>query len=419
MDQFIMETASIATIAITLFGAAFCVMQAKSSCVSRRFAVFLGMVAVNNVPDAFARGLAALPDTFTQTAELVLWTPSSLCLAPLFWVYVVCLTSRVENPPVRLFRHLGLPMVALALGIIGAAGPQAVRDVLFAGEALPASGPASLFATLFVLVTGLVHLALFPQMAIYLVLIVRRLMRHRLLLRDVYASTEAHELRWIYVIAGLGGLFWGARTGLLVLAVNLEQPAGPPVFLSVTAMAALGLIATTTLWGVRQRPPLLPDSDDERPPEPPKPPEPAPEPGPQALDEPLGKKYEKSALSAEAGARIAAKLRRAMEVDHLHRDPNLSLWILARHIGASPNYISQTLNEVIGESFFDFVNGYRIAEAKSLLSAGNQSVLTITHEVGFNSRSSFYTAFKRVTGETPSGFRKKMSVPVGADDAVV
>jgi YesN/AraC family two-component response regulator len=105
-----------------------------------------------------------------------------------------------------------------------------------------------------------------------------------------------------------------------------------------------------------------------------------------------------------------------MEVDNLHRDANLSLWALARHIGASSNYISQTLNEVIGESFFDFVNSYRIAEAKILLTTTNDSVLNITYDVGFNARSSFYNAFKRQTGQTPTTYRKNMSQRDGMDD---
>ncbi len=74
---------------------------------------------------------------------------------------------------------------------------------------------------------------------------------------------------------------------------------------------------------------------------------------------------------------------------------------------------------MIGKSFFDFVNGYRIAEAKTLLSTTNESVLNITYDVGFNARSSFYNAFKRETGQTPTAYRKKMSQPEGMDDIKV
>lgn len=84
---------------------------------------------------------------------------------------------------------------------------------------------------------------------------------------------------------------------------------------------------------------------------------------------------------------------------------------LARHIGVSPNYVSQTLNDTVGDSFFDFVNSYRILDAQDLLRDTDQTVLAIAFEVGFNSRSSFYTAFKKVTGQTPTAFRKDISAP--------
>jgi len=50
-------------------------------------------------------------------------------------------------------------------------------------------------------------------------------------------------------------------------------------------------------------------------------------------------------------------------------------------------------------------------EAQKLLSSGEDTVLDVALEVGFNSRSSFYSAFKKVTGQTPSAYRQAMSVP--------
>ena len=245
---------------------------------------------------------------------------------------------------------------------------------------------------------GLLHLTLFPQIAFYLILILRRLARFRLKLRDYYSSTERYELRWIYVIGGLGFLFWSANTLLLFIVAGYEQ--APPWAVNLASVAGFILVSAIALWGLRQHPPLAPDSDDP----------------PAQAKVQTGGKYEKSALSSEASERLSRKLRNAMEVDQLHRDANLSLWDLASHIGASSNYISQTLNEVIGESFFDFVNAYRIAEAKRMLATTNESVLNITYDVGFNARSSFYNAFKRHTGQTPTSYRKKMSNPEGMDD---
>ncbi|MES9930149.1 MAG: helix-turn-helix domain-containing protein, partial [Candidatus Thiodiazotropha sp. 6PDIVS] len=74
----------------------------------------------------------------------------------------------------------------------------------------------------------------------------------------------------------------------------------------------------------------------------------------------------------------------------------------------SPNYLSQVINEQSGYNFFDFINRYRVDEAKRCLTtpSGQSNVLSIALDSGFNSKSAFYTAFKRHTGQTPSQYRK-------------
>nr|WP_225740861.1 MULTISPECIES: AraC family transcriptional regulator [Pseudoalteromonas] len=96
-----------------------------------------------------------------------------------------------------------------------------------------------------------------------------------------------------------------------------------------------------------------------------------------------------------------------MQDQALFLDPNLTLQKLAQATGVSPNYLSQTLNETLGVSFFDFVNQWRIEASKSHLLSSKSSVLNIALEVGFNARSSFYKAFKKETGMTPKAFRQK------------
>ena len=105
-------------------------------------------------------------------------------------------------------------------------------------------------------------------------------------------------------------------------------------------------------------------------------------------------------------ARIASKLKRAMSEHQLHLDANLSLWALSKQVGVSDNYVSQVLNEEIGQNFFDFVNGYRVQAAQARLISSDETILNIAYDTGFNSRSSFYTAFKKTTGQTPTAFRK-------------
>lgn len=393
MESILIEMTSLGACVIAMFGVAFSLMQKHHSRVSRSFAIFLVAIAVNNLPDACARVLASLPDGYASLADLITW-PSSFFLAPLFWRYVFLLTSSDEQAPVRMTRHFALPAAALIVAVMVLALPPTFRETLFSDDPVVNSAAQM---TLVVLM-GLLQFAVFPQIAIYLFLILRRLSKFRLMLRDYYSSTEKYELRWIYVIGVLGCAFWLATIGLLVGALGFED--APATIVNAASLVSFALVAAITLWGIRQRPPLLPEDQGE----------------PAMAKAPTPGKYEKSALSAEASERLSRKLRNAMEVDNLHRDANLSLWALARHIGASSNYISQTLNEVIGESFFDFVNSYRIAEAKTLLATTNESVLNITYDVGFNARSSFYNAFKRHTGQTPTSYRKKMSQRDGLDD---
>lgn len=393
MDNTLIEMTSLGSAAIALFGAAFCLVQTQHSRISRTFAVFLIAIAVNNLPDAFTPILATLPNTFAILADLLTW-PSSFFLAPLFWFYVFRLTSSEQQNPPRLALHFILPAGSVAVAIMVLASPAPLRENLFSD----ASRIDTAWGLTLVVLMGVLQLAVFPQIAVYLILILRRLSRFRLRLRDYYSSTEKFELRWIYVIGCLGASFWLAMALLLFSGDGIEDT--PPAIDSVASLVGFALVSAVTLWGIRQRPPLAPENDEDHTPP----------------DAPQSGKYEKSALSPEASERLSRKLRRAMEVEHLHRDANLSLWALAKHTGASPNYVSQTLNEVIGESFFDFVNSYRIAEAKTLLATTDESVLNITYDVGFNARSSFYNAFKRHTGQTPTAYRKKMSQRDGLDD---
>jgi len=393
LESVIIEMTALGSVAITVFGASFCLMQTRHSWVSKSFAIFLMAIAVNNLPESFAQVLAPLPSSYASVAEVVTW-PSSFFLAPLFWLYVVLLTSSQQQKPTRLPLHFALPALAVVVAIAVLLSPSNLRETLFSDD----PELTSTWAMALAVIVGLIQFAVLPQIALYLVLILRRLSKFRLKLRDFYSSTERHELRWIYIIGVLGFSFWLATTFLLLGAIGFE--AATSAISMAGSLVGFALVSALTLWGIRQSPPLAPDNDDEPPP----------------TNAPSAVKYEKSALSVEASERLSRKLRNAMEVDHLHRDANLSLWALAKHTGASSNYISQTLNEVIGESFFDFVNSYRIAEAKTLLATTDESVLNITYDVGFNARSSFYNAFKRHTGQTPTGYRKKMSQRDGMDD---
>lgn len=123
------------------------------------------------------------------------------------------------------------------------------------------------------------------------------------------------------------------------------------------------------------------------------------------------KKYEKSTLTPERAERYLKRLLRHMDTEKPYIDGELTLPKLAERLSIPAPHLSQTINERLRQNFFDFVNTYRIEEAKRrLLDPAKQhySVLAIAEEVGFNSKSSFNAVFKKHVLMTPSEFRKRM-----------
>jgi len=128
-------------------------------------------------------------------------------------------------------------------------------------------------------------------------------------------------------------------------------------------------------------------------------------------------RYRRSSLAADAASRIAAKVDAVMREEKLHQNSFLTLKDLSEASGVSQHKLAQTLNVHLGKSFFDYVNEWRVAEVQAALEAGSEATfLTLATEAGFNSKSTFNSAFKKFTGKTPSEFRKSVqnASPVGA-----
>jgi AraC-like DNA-binding protein len=111
-------------------------------------------------------------------------------------------------------------------------------------------------------------------------------------------------------------------------------------------------------------------------------------------------------------AAMALRLRQYMQNEKPWLDPDLSLEQLAGGIGQKPKMLSLVINETLGQNFFDFINHYRIDEAKRLLTNPVDRKITVSevlYQVGFNSKSSFNTLFKKYTGLTPTAFRRRQA----------
>jgi YesN/AraC family two-component response regulator len=117
-------------------------------------------------------------------------------------------------------------------------------------------------------------------------------------------------------------------------------------------------------------------------------------------------KYKSSSLSMDDQSGILKKLKALMETEKPFLQSGFSLSDLAAKLKVSTHQLSQVINDGLGKSFFEMTAEYRIEEAKKLLKEKvNIKVEEIAEEVGYNSKSSFNTAFKKITGMTPSEWR--------------
>lgn len=124
-------------------------------------------------------------------------------------------------------------------------------------------------------------------------------------------------------------------------------------------------------------------------------------------------KYENSNLQEIQKDKLSERLIAHLETEKSYQEPELTIAELAEQLKTPSHYLSQVINQKMGCTFLDFINQYRVKEAKEKLVDENYShytIIAIAYEVGFNSKTAFYNAFKKNTGKTPSQFRKSLSL---------
>ncbi|MCP5049084.1 MAG: helix-turn-helix domain-containing protein [bacterium] len=121
-------------------------------------------------------------------------------------------------------------------------------------------------------------------------------------------------------------------------------------------------------------------------------------------------KYKTSNLNPDFVEECIKKINYRMEVEKDYRDETISLQSLAEKLSIHPHQLSQILNETLDRNFFDFINYHRIEEAKRILASPGKSqykITSLSYDVGFNTPTVFYKAFKKYTGMTPRQYKKE------------
>ena len=381
-DEAVVFGVRLSIITVGFVAGAICLMQRQlSPAYGISFFMFLAFVVSQQVyvVETLSPNLPAVPHHAVHMLSYV----AAFLLLPTFFIHLRFLSGAPE--PIdrnQLAVHLALPATVLGLAVVTLFIPIDLTVALKTG--LPAPGAAA-WMQLTVQTLLLLEFGGYAFVLVYIWLLFRWQRRNCAHMRRVFADGKCYEVYWTFGLAVIMVLY---VVQALISYFYRETGLGHPVGPIQHSMISLSFILLVAIRGLRQAPGLyasesasLPLSDQDVP------------------------KYSKSALAADHASRIARKLNTAMANDLLYRDAGLSLPKLARHIGSSPNYVSQTLNEHLAQSFFDFVNHWRIKEAEDLLIHGDDTILAIAYEVGFNSRSAFYAAFKKHAGITPTEHR--------------
>ena len=103
----------------------------------------------------------------------------------------------------------------------------------------------------------------------------------------------------------------------------------------------------------------------------------------------------------------------------LYTSPGFNLEILSEHVGINRKYLSKAINSATGKNFNTYINEYRVKEAIRLLSDPANKLLPVDDigkQVGFSNRNSFYESFRKMTGISPSQFKKTKKNMSGIED---
>lgn len=225
------------------------------------------------------------------------------------------------------------------------------------------------------------------------------LRRHRRDVEDSYSNIARVNLRWLLWLSAASGGIWLMATGLRISQVSTSLRDGPISFAMALLVYGIGYM------GLRQpeifRQATVDFTELERASVKATP--------PSDKAETSSPQYERSGLGDHEANLLKTALLAIMDREQPWKDSELTLSDLAARLDSTPHKLSEVLNAQMGQTFYDFVNGYRVREVQRRITAGEArslKMLALAMDAGFASKSTFNEVFKKHTRQTPSNFRQ-------------
>jgi AraC-like DNA-binding protein len=311
-----------------------------------------------------------------RTLGLVFFFP--VALGPLGYLY--CRTAILETPLVRRdLLHL-LPWVfcyVLTADVL-LADPKEMVDWMAGAE--PRNGRLQ--------ISEYVPVAVAYAYAAWTGLIIWRYRRQA---KDNLANFNPSVFNWLLTLQALSFIVWTLKT--------LPGPsAAPRVFTDTANLFLIALIYAIAIMQWRNPQFFsIPSLAEER---------------AKAMPEKRGKDISSKdgELDPAIRAELFETLKKQIETSKLYLDNRLTLTRLSVATGLSKHHLSEVLNLHAGKNFYEFINGYRVEFVRERLEENTQqTVLDISLEAGFSSKSTFNAIFKKFTGQTPTEYRKALA----------
>jgi len=118
-------------------------------------------------------------------------------------------------------------------------------------------------------------------------------------------------------------------------------------------------------------------------------------------------KQQNSILNETATEKVKTKILTYFQKEKPYLNPDLNMTLLSETLKIPKHHLTEVLNSNLGKNFFQFVNEYRVEAVKKELSNPKNpySIEAIGFECGFNSKSTFFSVFKNITGQTPMEYK--------------
>jgi len=210
--------------------------------------------------------------------------------------------------------------------------------------------------------------------------------KHRINLKNEFSNiTQNHRLSWLLFIVISYSVFVLTATSLGLFGFIFKDFEASTIY---NYSATLVLTVVLGFYGIRQ------DEIYKR--------------KETKYNKETDSRYTKSKLTTNQKQEIESLLLSYFRKEKPFLNPELNMQLLSEKLNIPKYQITEVLNTIIGKNFFQFVNEFRVKEVKQRLSSTNNDIFSIeaiAYDCGFSSKSSFFSVFKNLTGQTPMQFK--------------